>query len=925
VSDSGRHHFELLDTRTGLERLKGAPHLISQPRLAVWGETLRLVKAVQKPIAGTSLDSSELLERSDHLSKLDASLAAVAGRSRGCLVLISGGAGVGKTALLQRFCDDQAGSARVLWGTCDALFTPRPLGPLFDIAEVTGGELEELVACGAKAHEVVATLARELRRSSPTVIVLEDVQQADSATLDVIRLLGRKLATIPALVVASYRDEELPGAQLLRVVLGELATAKDVERLEIEPLSPSAVAELAQSHELDADELFRKTSGNAFFVTEVLAAEADEIPQTVRDAVLARAARLSMPARRLLEAVATLPPQAEVGLLESIASDAAGNLEECLASGMLGARPDGVAFRHELARLTIEESLAPDRRLALHREALKLLAHPRLGEPDLDRLAHHAEGARDAGAVRRFAPAAADRAASLGAHREAAAHYARALRFADALPVEERAELLEAHAQECYLTDQYDQAIESRRRALEHHRQLGDQLKEGNALSLLSSLLWCPGQVAEAQKAGREAVTLLEGLAPSRELAMAYSHLSTLSRDAEDIDAAVDWGTRAIELAEQLDDTEILVHALTNVGVAEFLAGAAVGRTKLERSLELAQRAGLEEYAGRALKNLAWVAVRQRSHALASRFLDAGLAYCSERGLELWRLYLLAFRARSELDQGRWAEALESAATVLRQPRASTQPRIFALVVLGLVRARRGDQDAWPPLDQALPLAELSGELPRIGPVAAARAETAWLEGRREAVRAATDAALELALRQGSSWLIGELAYWRWRAGIEENLPPGAAEPYAIQMDGDWARGAELWTEIGCPYEAALALADADDEHALRQSLDELQRMGASPAAAIVARRLRELGIRGLARGPRPATRQNPAGLTRRELEVLELLTHGLRNAEIAERLFVSRKTVDHHVSAILRKLDVRTRGEASAEAVRLGLAAQDR
>jgi DNA-binding CsgD family transcriptional regulator len=209
--------------------------------------------------------------------------------------------------------------------------------------------------------------------------------------------------------------------------------------------------------------------------------------------------------------------------------------------------------------------------------------------------------------------------------------------------------------------------------------------------------------------------------------------------------------------------------------------------------------------------------------------------------------------------------------------------------------------------------------------VAAAQAEAAWLLGDHATVQQVTEAPFVLALDRQDPWAVGELACWRWRAGLVDDPPAAAARPYALQISGDWQRAAELWQEIGCPYEAALALAEADDQQPLRHALDELQRLGAAPAATIVARALRQRGVRGLPRGPRKATRQNPASLTAREVEVLQLVAEGLGNPEIARRLFLSEKTVAHHVSAILRKLDVRTRAQASAQAVRLGLAAQDR
>jgi predicted ATPase len=389
-----------------------------------------------------------LLERTDDLSLLGEALAEVRRSSQGRLVLLAGEAGVGKTALLRRFCAEQPPSAGIMWGACDPLLTPRPLGPLLDIAEGTGGELEELLAGGAKPHEVVGALMRALAERTGTIVVLEDMHWADEATLDALRLLGRRIDAVPALIVASYRDDELDRVHPLRIAIGELGGGPAISRLRVEPLSSAAVAELAEPHELDAEALYRVSGGNPFFVTEVLAAGVPALPQTVRDAVLARGARLSERGRRLLEAVAVVPQPVELWLLEALAQDSVDRVEECLASGMLTSGPAAVGFRHELARVAVEDSLPADRRAALHRLALAALLDPPAGGQDLARLAHHADAADDGKSVLRFAPAAGERAASLGAHREAAAQYARALRFADQAPVQERARLLDLCAGE---------------------------------------------------------------------------------------------------------------------------------------------------------------------------------------------------------------------------------------------------------------------------------------------------------------------------------------------------------------------------------------------------------------------------------------------------------------------------------------------
>ncbi len=408
----------------------------------------------------------DLLEREEALSLLEELLLDVRTAGQGRLVLVGGEAGVGKTALVRRFSDSQRSPVRILWGGCEDLFAPRALGPFVDVAHATGGELAELVERGGQPHEVLSALMREVAGRSPTVIVLEDLHWADEATLDVLRLLGRRVTGVRALVLGTYRDDQLARLHPLRIVLGELATSRGVERLDVAPLSRDAVAQLANPYDVDADALYRATGGNSFFVSEALMAGTKEIPPTVRDAVLARTAHLSAEARGLLDSLSVAPAEAEPEVLEAIAGDGLASLDECLGSGMVVAGRRGVRFRHELERLVIEESLPPHRRMALHRRALRALSDSATDRPDPARLAHHAEGAGDAAAVLRFAPEAAERASALGAHRESAAQYARALRIADGVSPEQQADLLEGYSTECTVTDQVDAAIDAARSRL---------------------------------------------------------------------------------------------------------------------------------------------------------------------------------------------------------------------------------------------------------------------------------------------------------------------------------------------------------------------------------------------------------------------------------------------------------------------------
>ncbi len=854
---------------------------------------------------------SVLLEREGELALLRDTVADAA-RRRGATVLLSGEAGIGKSAVVDAWCQDLGvPDARVLLGWCDDFLTSRTLGPLRDVARASGGALADAVANLDTGGVLDALLAELDHPLHPTVLVVEDVHWADEATLDVLRYVGRRIERLPAVLAITYRDDELPPDHPLHGVLGALRGP--VHRLTLHPLSSSAVARLTAGLELDTQEVLRITGGNPFFVTEI-AQGLEELPASVADAVRSRVQALGSRARAAVELLSVVPGGADRELVAALGLDTA-DLAAAESGGVLVADERVIRFRHELARLAVRASLAVSVRVAHHFTVLERL----LQGADEAAILHHAVEAGRGDVVADRGPRAAHEAYRAGAHREADAHQDNVLVYAHLLEPAAHATLLEERAWTLYNLHRFDEAVEAASAAVSRRAELGDPVAHGRALAVLSRMHYVGNDPEAAIEAVEAAVELLEEHGDEEQRAEALvARATTYALIEKPVDLAMELTDRAVRVTARIDRPDLRSLALNYRAIAQCAAGGQPDVADFREAIRLALDGGHLELAARAYTNLSFELMLSKEPSQTTlAVLDEALAFLEDHDFVSHAFDIRARKATVAFTLGRWEEAERD----LHELRASSDQRgvidLIALESLARIALRRGDADADRIVASAWVLARRSGAAPYVGLIGVIRIEQAWLAGEGSDVPTRLS---DIPLERLRPRLRAEILRYAQLAGVPIEAPAELVEPWGAAIRGDWRTAADAWRADQRPYELAIELLSSNEAEPMLEALRIFDGLGAAPAALLARRRLREHGVRRIPRGPQARTRQNPAGLTDRQAEVLELLVEGLTNAQIAERLVVSIRTVDHHVAAVLQKLGVGSRQEAAARAAALDI-----
>lgn len=863
----------------------------------------------------------ELIERDGFISLLENKYRHIES-GEGHTIFVNGEAGIGKTTLLKEFRKRIEDETNVFIGTCDALFTPRPLAPLYDIAwQMLGTEWMEQDDVSKRGQLFTSFYQGLKSRKGKTIIIFEDIHWADEASFDFIKFLARRINTVQCLFIITHRNDECPSIQLLRNVMGQLAP-DTFTRMPLTPLSKEAVEKLAVEKGYSGEDVYSISGGNPFYVNEILAWYSKGVPTNIKDSVLSIYNNVDSDLKEFWSTLSIVPTGLEIKYLRQMDASFMQTFENCFSSGILVLKGDVVCFKHELYRRTIEETLSPLKRMALNKKILDLFVLQFEMHKEIERIVHHAKNASEYDQVVKYAPIAAKQAASLGAHIEAAKLYFTAIEYYQGSDKDILVQFYEAYAYECYLTNQTKEAIVYTEKAYRIWEEKEEKLNGANSLRFLSRLWWFEGNRKQAEHYAKESVSVLENEPVSPAKAMAFSNMAQLKMLEDNIEDCLFWGEKAIAMAKELNNEEILSHALNNVGTVQMnlTETREKGRKMLQESLSIALKNDYQEHAARAYTNLGSGGTKYKEYPTALKHLEEGIQYCDDRDLNSWKAYMSSWLARVYLETGKWEKAFEVADLLLKSENQPSIIRISVLVVAALIKLRRGEEDlVFDYLAEAKEKAFETMELQRIQPVITAMLEYEWLTGKEIIEADELKNTIEVVERTVKGFEANEFSFWLYKAGNRRLPAIQLLDSYRFDDKTVIKQATSLWRQLGCPYEEALILFEGTNADK-NEALEIMQKLGAVAVVNKMKQQMRNAGIKNIPRGIRKSTLSNPAHLTSREMGILQLLHEGMQNKEIADKLYISPKTVDHHISSILFKLDVNTRSKAAKEAVRLGI-----
>ena len=862
----------------------------------------------------------ELIERSDFLDILQSHFGNIDEKGGHC-IFISGEAGMGKTSLIKAFCKKIKGNANICLGTCDSLFTPRPLAPLYDILLQFKNMVQESNRENSDHTSFFARIFQKLKNEKGiSLVVFEDIHWADEATLDFIKFLARRISQLQCLFVLTYRDNEIHLNRPLRNVFGQLPV-DCFTRLQLTPLSKQAVEKIALEKGYKGEDIYTISGGIPFYVTELLASYNPGIPDSIKDSILSVYNKIEEKTRQVWNLLSVIPDKFELKHLEKFEPLYAPAIEYSLLNQILFIRDGFISFKHELFRRTIENSLSPLKRIELNKRILALFKESFESKNEIERIIHHAKNANEYDLVVQYAPIAAKRAVSVGAHTEAAKLYLSAIEYYQGNDTETLIQFYEPYAYECYLTNRIKEAIIYREKALQIWKGKNDNEKTGDTLRFLSRLWWVEGKREKAEAYARQAIETLENQPSSRVKAMALSNMSQLKVISYELDESINFGVKAITMAKELDDEEVLCHALNNVGTSRCLIQASrqKGIEMLRQSLEIAQKNAYHEHAARAYLNQALHATEMKDYGLAKTTFQEGIQYCDDRDLNLYTILLMVFRARLQFETGNWQQAYDIASDFIKKEDQLAIVKTGALVIVSTIKMRRGESDLLPLLLEAKEIAFETMEPRSVIPIVTALLEYEWMTGTSLINQSDLNHAIPMFEDRGNIYKKSEFAFWLLKARKQQWQHDKYFDGYDFHNQASALNAANLWKQLGCPYEQALALFEGGEDDK-KKAIEIIHNLGANAAYEKMKFEMRASGIKSIPRGIRKTTQSNSAHLTERELDVLHLMKEGLQNKEIAGKLFISTKTVDHHISSIFFKLDVKSRAKAVQEGMNLNI-----